>query len=77
MIPFKRSCKEVAALVIAREDRALPLADRLAVRLHMGICSACPMFERQIQLMRHAMRHWRNVGADAADAQDSGSRQGG
>lgn len=77
MIPFKRSCKEVAALVIAREDRALPLADRLALRLHMGICSACPMFERQIQLMRHAMQQWRNGGADAADASRPESQQSG
>ena len=59
MFPFKRTCKEVTALVIAREDRALPLADRLALRLHMGICAACPKFERQVLSMRNAMRQWR------------------
>lgn len=35
--PLMRNCKEVAALVIAREDRALPLAEQLALRMHMVI----------------------------------------
>ncbi len=60
MIPLRRTCKEVAALVIAREDRPLPLWDRLAVRLHMGICAACPKFERQVLQMRNVLRQWRN-----------------
>ena len=66
MIPLQRTCKEVAALVVAREDRELRLLDRLAVRMHMGICAACPKFERQILLMRHAMFQWRHYGGDPA-----------
>ena len=57
---LRRSCKEVAALLIAREDRALPWTDRTALRLHMLVCKACPKFERQILTMRHAMRAWRH-----------------
>lgn len=60
MIPLMRTCKEVTALVIAREDRALPLRDKLALRLHMVICATCPTFERQILTMRHAMQQWRD-----------------
>ena len=60
MIRLKRSCKEVTALVIAREDRELPLTERLALRVHMTICSACPKFERQILTMRNAMKPWQN-----------------
>jgi len=59
-MPLKRTCKEVTALVIAREDRTLPLRDRLALRLHMAICAACPTFERQVLTMRNAMKQWRN-----------------
>ncbi|WP_114969864.1 zf-HC2 domain-containing protein [Rhodoferax ferrireducens] len=59
-MPFQRTCKEVTALVIAREDRALPWRDRLALRLHMAICTACPTFERQVLTMRRAMTQWRN-----------------
>lgn len=57
--PFRRTCKEVSALLVAREDRELPLADRLALRLHMAMCEACPKFERQMLTMRNAMKQWR------------------
>lgn len=59
MIPLMRTCKQVTALVIAREDQALSLRDQLALRLHMAICAACPKFERQVLTMRNAMRQWR------------------
>ena len=58
-LPLMRTCKEVTALVIAREDRALPVVERLALRMHMAICNACPRFERQVLTMRNAMKQWR------------------
>ena len=58
--PFRRTCKEVSALLIAREDRELPLGERLALRLHMAMCQACPRFERQVLTLRNAMKQWRN-----------------
>lgn len=60
MMPFHRTCKEVSALVIAREDRVLSWRDRLALRLHMAICAACPTFERQVLTLRNALQQWRN-----------------
>ncbi len=60
MMSFHRTCREVTALVIAREDRVLPWRDRLALRLHMAICAACPTFARQLLTMRNAMQQWRN-----------------
>jgi Putative zinc-finger len=60
MIPLHRTCKQVATMVIAREDRALSWPDRLALRLHMAICAACPAFERQVLTMNQAMKHWRH-----------------
>jgi hypothetical protein len=63
-LPLMRTCKEVTALVIAREDRELPLAEQLALRMHMAICKACPTFERQVMTMRNAMKQWRNYGDD-------------
>lgn len=53
------SCKDAAALMLAREDRALSLADRAALRLHLAICAPCPRFERQLLTMRNAMKQWR------------------
>jgi len=57
---LRRSCKEVAALLVAREDRALPLVERVALRLHLAACHACPLFERQLLTMRNALHSWRN-----------------
>lgn len=58
-MPLNRTCREVAALLVAREDRVLPLTDRLALRIHMVICEACPRFERQLMLMRNGLQMWR------------------
>jgi len=63
MIPLKRTCKQAAALMVAREDLALSLADRVALRLHLLICAACPRFERQILGMRNSLKQWRNYTA--------------
>ena len=60
MILLRRTCKEVSALLVAREDRALPVVERLALRLHLAACSACPVFERQLLTMRNAMKRWRS-----------------
>jgi len=42
MMPFNRTCREVAALLVAREDRNLGLADRLALRMHMVFVTHAP-----------------------------------
>jgi hypothetical protein len=67
--PLKRTCKEVSALLIAREDRELPLSERMALRLHMAMCQACPRFERQVLTMRNAMKQWRQYASDPADGE--------
>lgn len=61
---LRRTCKEAVALMLAREDRALPLSDRLALRLHLLACKACPRFEKQVLTLRNAMRQWRNYSED-------------
>ena len=60
MIPLRRTCKQTAALLIAREDRRIALSDAVALRLHLLACKACPRFERQLLTMRNAMQQWRN-----------------
>lgn len=70
MIPLNRTCTQVFALLIAREDRQLPWSDRLALRLHMVMCVTCPRFERQILTMGHAMRQWRNYDSSQSATQN-------
>ena len=57
---LRRTCKEAADLLVAREDRALPMVERVALRLHLAACRACPRFERQLAVMRNALKHWRD-----------------
>jgi Putative zinc-finger len=62
--PFRRTCKEATALMVAREDRGLAWADRLGLQLHLAMCRTCPGFERQMLTMRNAMKQWRHYAAD-------------
>jgi Putative zinc-finger len=71
MMPLNRTCREVAALLVAQEDRTLPIADRLALRIHMAICEACPRFERQLLIMRNSMQRWRGY----TTAEDPNSKE--
>lgn len=59
-LPLMRTCREVATILVAREDRALSPSDRLALYIHMLMCQACPRFERQMLSMRNGLRQWRN-----------------
>jgi hypothetical protein len=49
--------------MVAREDRALFWADRVALRLHLMACRACPHFERQMLSMQNSLKQWRNYTA--------------
>ena len=60
MMFLRRTCKEVTVLLVAREDRGLPAIERLALRLHLAVCTACPVFERQLLTMRNALQRWRH-----------------
>jgi hypothetical protein len=54
-----KSCKDISALVLAREDRPIGLTERAHIRFHMLICKACPKFERQILTLRQGLKNWR------------------
>ncbi len=57
---FYRNCREVTRLVLERENRALTLVERVAVRFHLGICLVCTRFTGQVRLMNQAMAQWKN-----------------
>ena len=70
---LRRTCRQAAALLIAREDRVLSMPDHIALKLHLLACKACPKFENQILTTRAAMRRWRNYTSDAERAADKPS----
>lgn len=65
-MPLRRTCKQVTALVLSAEDRALPLVERLAVRLHLYACTACTRFTGQVKLMRKATARWRSYSEESS-----------
>jgi hypothetical protein len=70
---LRRTCREAAALLVAREDRALNLPDHVALKLHLMACDACPKFENQLLTMRAAMKHWRQDDGAASTSGDAAS----
>jgi predicted anti-sigma-YlaC factor YlaD len=50
------TCKRAAALLSASLERSLPLGERLLLRLHLRVCSACARYKRQLQLLRSVIR---------------------
>lgn len=75
-MPFMRTCQEAAALMLAREDRNLRLSEKAALRMHLVVCRACPNFERQLLVMRSALRQWRGE-VDSGNAGDGETREPG
>jgi hypothetical protein len=65
---FYRNCREVTRLILQRENRALTVVERVAVRFHLGICLMCTRFTGQVKLMNRAMAQWKqyaeNDGSD-------------
>jgi hypothetical protein len=66
-IPFRVTCKQATALLIAQEDRKIDMSDRVALRLHIYACKACPNFEKQLMLMSKSMKLWRNYSVSERD----------
>lgn len=52
------SCREVSAMVSDSMDRRLPLRKRLAIRLHISMCSLCQRYEKQLYLLREGIRRY-------------------
>jgi Putative zinc-finger len=55
-----RTCREVAALISAKEDTDLSLSERAVIRAHVFICRSCTRWEKQIEFMRKSMNAWKN-----------------
>ena len=53
---IRLSCKEASRLISQGMDRRLSFLERIAVRLHVGICDACTRFARQVEFLRRALK---------------------
>jgi len=48
------SCREITALVSQGLDKKLSVSERLAIGLHVMMCSGCRNFQSQSQFIRKA-----------------------
>ncbi|MFM9899387.1 MAG: zf-HC2 domain-containing protein [Polaromonas sp.] len=69
-LSLRRTCRQAAALLIAREDQVLAIPDRVALKLHLMACKTCPKFKNQLSTLRAAMSQWRN---DTGERDDQAS----
>lgn len=50
------TCKDVTRLISESMDTSLPIGKRIGMRLHLLICKFCSRYERQLLLIREAVR---------------------
>ena len=53
------SCKEATRRLSQAQDRPLSLGQRVKLRLHLLVCTACTRFARQLAFMRTALSRYR------------------
>jgi hypothetical protein len=51
-------CREATGLMSQARERHLSLRERVALRLHWAMCSACRRFDRQMDVLRAAARRF-------------------
>ena len=50
------TCAEVSRMVSEGMDRELSTGERARVRMHMWICTNCTNFNKQVRVLRDAIR---------------------
>lgn len=71
------NCKEATRLLSEAQERELGVPARLALRLHLAICTGCRNFERQAAFLRDATRRlggW-GTGGSGAGGRDGDGRE--
>lgn len=52
------SCKQTSLIVSQSYDRRLLWRERIGIRLHLMLCTACSNFKRQMDFIRQALHHF-------------------
>ena len=55
---IRLTCKEASRLISERMDRRLSFMEKIALRLHLGICDACTRFSRHLGFLRRALKSY-------------------
>jgi len=58
------SCRESTRLMSEARERPLSVRERMALRMHLAVCSGCRRFNRQIDVLREASRRFSLLDGD-------------
>jgi len=58
MSKLNLSCREASRLISESRDRDLALGERVTLRIHLGLCTACTRFTKQLDFLREAMKRY-------------------
>ena len=53
------SCKNASHLISEMQDRELSTIERWKLKWHLAVCTMCMAFEKQMRILREAMRRYR------------------
>ena len=54
------ACKEATRIISRLQERNATGFERLRLRWHMAACDACTRFDKQVRLLREAMRRYQS-----------------
>jgi predicted anti-sigma-YlaC factor YlaD len=57
---FMLNCKQASRKLSEAEDRKLGLGERVGLWAHLGMCTACTNFSKQVVVLRKAMQQYRD-----------------
>jgi hypothetical protein len=64
MASIKLTCKEAGRIISQGLDKELTVAERIALRLHLAVCSPCNALKMQFTFLRRAMAAYAGRGKD-------------
>jgi len=64
------SCREATELVSRSMDVRLPWRQRVALRLHLAMCSLCRAFAGQMRFLREACARYPGPGVSGSSGDD-------
>ena len=50
------NCQQATRLISESQDRALPLSQRVSLKVHLMMCSGCKNFSLQVPFLSQAMK---------------------
>ena len=64
MAVAKLSCKEAGRIISQGLDQEMTAAERIALRMHLAICSPCNVLKMQFIFLRRALAAYAGRGTD-------------